>query len=170
MQHHGAPTRLLDWTLSPYVAAYFAAETDPDRDGAILAAHRQPLEAAAESSGTPSFILDRDAQMTSEHAPSTLRTYFPPRQTERFAAQQGVFIYSDNGLADHHTTFAALYQAPQTSHPEKYLLEKLLVPAELKTEFLVRLRLLNVSALTLFPGVDGLGRYTAETARTHSGY
>src|ERR1700687_5650335 len=36
MQHHGAPTRLLDWTLSPFVAAYFAVERLPDKDGAIF--------------------------------------------------------------------------------------------------------------------------------------
>ena len=42
MQHYGAPTRLLDWTLSPWVAAYFAV-SDLQDDGEIWAFNQAQL-------------------------------------------------------------------------------------------------------------------------------
>jgi hypothetical protein len=44
MQHHGVPTRFLDWTLSPYVGVYFALEEESQEENKCSAVWAIDLE------------------------------------------------------------------------------------------------------------------------------
>src|SRR5262249_24370581 len=49
MQHHEAPTRLMDWTYSPFVAAKFAAGEEGTRDAAIWCLNTEWCQKTAEA-------------------------------------------------------------------------------------------------------------------------
>jgi hypothetical protein len=170
MQHYNTPTRLLDWTRSPYVAAYFAACSNWDVDGAVYVLSRSPLIPKFDLT-TKSVLaqkptsLDYNKLLLSKDADKNIRLYFPQRQTERFASQQGAFIYSDNICTNIHQVTMELCDNYQKEHPDKVGLLKLLLPAEEKRKFMIKLRVLNINAQTLFPGVDGLGRQIAEALK-----
>lgn len=159
MQHHSCPTRLLDWTESPYVAAYFAVEQMEDKDGAIWFFPSPVLDTLA--SNAHGKMRVHGPEIFEDTSFSAVYPILPAFHSARSAAQQGAFTISNDIFADHAIAISDLFRGQESRYP----LNKIIIPAELKSDFLSRLRVMNITAKTLFPGVDGLGRSAAEFVR-----
>ncbi|WP_029038043.1 FRG domain-containing protein [Salinimicrobium xinjiangense] len=153
MQHYSCPTRLIDWTLSPYVALYFSVSENFEEDGALYAfdswLYRENLKKKI-----PEENIPRGADVFEFEGFDVLDVFYATKKNHRIVRQQGCFHVSNNLLADHEEIINKI-----TDGPEQFDgLFKIRIPAELKLEFLARLRTMNISAESLFPGLDGLGK------------
>ena len=157
MQHHSAPTRLLDWTASAYVAAYFAVVHEPEHDGAVWAVHARTVTDHFGLAPKDRPTIDQTFFVLVPPADPPLFVVGPLIETQRMSVQQTVFMVSPSVVADHGQT---LERVPEPQGKALFL--KLVVPAGLKVGFLRKLRRLNITAQALFPGVDGLGRSVTE--------
>ena len=160
MQHHGVPTRLLDWTASPFVAAYFAVVEHPDEDGVVWMVHVKTITQYMEDTyASYTYPTDRAKLADALSGGADPVVYFVGLElhTERMAAQQTRFSFSYQVLCDHKEAVAAsVGLSPLGSH------RRIIIPKELKPEFLRRLHLMNITARALFPGIDGFGRSVKE--------
>jgi hypothetical protein len=163
-QHHGLPTRLLDWTYSPFVALHFVtAKTDlADKDGVVwcvdfVEAHRMlPDELRMELDRESSNVFT--TEMLSRRVPDLrsldslggddpfLLFFEPPSLDARIVNQFALFSI----LPDPSLTLADWVEA----HPQ--YCRKVVVKAELKWEVRDKLDQGNITERVLFPGLDGL--------------
>ena len=167
-QHHGLPTRLLDWTYSPYVALHFVtANLDRyDEDGIVwcadyVQAHRRApaeLRRLLEEEGANLFnteMLDRaapDLARFDELGGEDFLVFVePPSFDERIVNQYALFSLASSPTLSPDEWLAR--------HPD--LARRIVVPAELKWEIRDKLDQANITERVLFPGLDGLSRWVA---------
>ena len=82
-QHHGLPTRLLDWTRNPLVAAYFAVENQCEEDSLIYIYNTAHIYTAKDQNP---FKIDRPLK------------FIPRHVTTRITAQAGLFTIHPDPL------------------------------------------------------------------------
>jgi hypothetical protein len=153
MQHYSCPTRLLDWSRSPYVALYFTVFENLDKDGALFIWNWR-VHVRNYKKYYPSYPETKGEQVFDFSEHDILELVFSKRSNERLTRQQGTFSVSNNILKSHDDLIisTALKTGSETG------LYKLIISKALKDEFLFRLRVLNITPSTLFPGLDGLGQ------------
>lgn len=167
-QHHGLPTRLLDWTYSPYVALHFATANTEKANvpGVIWCANYMKakdflpdkLKDVLQGRGFKFTVelLERGAKnlaqledLEKEHGAPFVVFIEPPSLDARIVNQYALFSLMSNARDLLNKWFEA--------HSE--ICQKIIIAADLKWEIRDNLDQSNVNERMLFPGLDGLSRW-----------
>lgn len=164
--HHGLPTRLLDWTYSPFVALHFATAdlTQYKHDAVIWCVNHgetnrrlpKKLRKELDHEGSHVFSVDllngvaRTLQQLEKLAPEPFVVFLePPSLDDRIVNQFALFSLLSSPAHPLDTWLAA--------HPD--VSRKIIIPASLKWEIRDKLDQAGITERMLFPGLDGLAAW-----------
>jgi hypothetical protein len=186
LQHYGGPTRLLDFTYSCYVAAFFALET-AEKDSAIWAVNvrklKQQITKLADFEIKEQNYLElieeyniaAEAIIKKRKKTDIVLLVEPFHQHERISIQQGLFLFPGNIEQTFEYNICSLFEFDFRDLSNKNAVNmnlsdiekvdfsnvsivKIIFPPNLRAQIHMELNKMNITSTTLFPGFEGFAR------------
>jgi len=141
-QHHGLPTRLLDWTQNPLAALWFVVDNPPveDHHGVVWSYKPAPSDIVVSKEDRSPFDGTRTEVFQPDHI------------TSRIVAQGGWFTVHKYQSLENRRDFIALNNLRRA----RPLLQKLIVPAERFAPLRRELDRCGINSSLIYPGLEGL--------------
>lgn len=183
-QHHGLPTRLMDWTYSPYIAAHFATADHEkmDRDAVIWVVDYQSghrllpsiLRDRLDEEGAQAFTIELLSGLNSRDGncdPEDISFHDVVQSLKAFdqlgAKEDFLLFFEPPSINERIINQFALFSI--MSNPSRrvdewlarheHLCRRLIIPTALKWEVRDKLDQCNITERVLFPGLDGLSKW-----------
>jgi hypothetical protein len=157
MQHYRLPTRLLDWTESPLIAAYFAVSSNPQADGVLWAL--DPFRLNEVQVGEAVLFNPEAPQISALFAAAVSRALSPSVEAAAFVSSEiDVRMMVQLAAFTIHSNDRPLDALERSGE----FLARLVIPAAAKRQIASDLRLLGVRRSNLFPDLENLSAELAE--------
>lgn len=190
-QHYGVPTRLLDFTGNPLIALYFCCSGETESDGAVWVLHYsnyrrwmlkapfckqfgQELTGESVRDSIMKNIKGRDTEEPNGMKMERPWLFVPAYIDQRMRAQDSRFLLwgsDERPLEEMISKDEEMNLDPQGMvHgivDDTRFLSKMLIPGSCKHDILKELDMMGVNEKTVFPGLDGIGKYIERFYRKH---
>jgi hypothetical protein len=172
-QHHGLPTRLLDWSFSPFVAMHFATSdlSTMNKDGVLWCIDLfktqnylpEKLKEAISERSVGVFSIEMlekhfkqiDEFDTQEKGQNFVLFFEPPSLDQRIISQVALFSFMSDPSVSLDDWVRDEDGKPVTNS-DNHVAKKLIIKSDAKWEIRDKLDQLNINERVLFPGPDGL--------------